>query len=219
MSLLKSCGLALCLQLALPAQADTRSLYLGVLGRLEPVVAPAASQEAELARLHRVLEPLLGAYAEGYPQAPRPRLRLLVDERLPGMAGSLDSGLVMVNPLVSMQMSEPALAGLLAHELAHIGLEHGWARARLAYDSVSGTRELRLARAVTGRHPLKGSPAWTRLLHEQEYEADRAGRALLERAGLPGDWIAAAIPATARALVTDSHPSGQQRLQALTASN
>lgn len=203
------------LSLALPALADDKELYLRALAGVEEQMPPEAAFAAEKNRLEAALEPLLFAYLDLYPNALLPRVRLLVGDLERGAARSLDTGLILVNPYLSARLSDPVLAGLLAHEMAHIALGHGWARTQVAFESVSGTHISRLAMAMKGLHPLKGSQAWSELQHTQEFEADNAGRRLLVAAGLPAAWLGETIAGVADNRATESHPSANQRLLAL----
>lgn len=205
---------AMLLTLAQPAQADGPALYYQVLARVEQML-PEVADETERARLLAALVPLAAAYAARHPAAPPPRLRLVGGNRFADVAKSLDSGLILVDPQRSARLSGQAMAGMLAHELAHVALGHGWARVRTAYGQIPGERPQRLALAMTGRHPLKGSQAWSDLLFEQEYQADREGRRLLVLAGLPADGLDEAIRTACNAQATASHPGGGERLAAL----
>lgn len=200
---------------ATAAAADTRSLYLAALAGIERQLPAAPGFAGERQRLDGLLGRFLAAYAALYPEAAAPHIRLVDQARDQGTAWSLDSGAILVNPRLSALLPDPVVSGLLAHELVHIAMEHGWIRTQTAYDTVAGPPGRRLALAMTGRHPLKGSPAWSALLHAQEYQADREGRRLLVRAGLPAAWLGEAIRGVADVWATGSHPSGEQRLVAL----
>lgn len=203
------------LLLAQTALADGLPLYAQVLARVEQMLPPEPVDAAERGRLLGALASLAAAYAERYPAAPPPRLRLVGGGLISGVARSLDHGLILVDPQQSARLSEPALAGMLAHELAHIALGHGWARVGLAYAQVEGERPYRLAMAMTGRHALRGSPAWSALLYSQEHAADREGRQLLAQAGLPPGWLGEAIQLAAEPVASESHPGLGARLAAL----
>ena len=203
------------LLLAQTALADGLPLYGQVLARVEQMLPPEPADAAERGRLQGALASLAAAYAERHPAAPPPRLRLVAGGLISDLARALDNGLILVDPRQSARLPEPALAGLLAHELAHVALGHGWARVGLAYAQVEGERPRRLAMAMTGRHPLKGSPAWSALLHGQELAADREGRQLLAQAGLPPGWLGEAIRVAVEPLASESHPGLGARLAAL----
>ncbi|TCJ15049.1 hypothetical protein EZJ19_08285 [Parasulfuritortus cantonensis] len=198
---------------AAPAVADTKSLYLRMLAGIEREIPVETGFPAERARLDRLLSALLPAYVAMYRGAATPRIRLVHDDG--SLACSLDNGLVLVNPRLSALLPDAVISGVLAHELVHVAMEHGWIRTETAYDALGGTAAARLTGAMTGRHPLKGSASWSALLYAQEFQADSEGRRLLVRSGLPASWLGQAIQGVADARDSGSHPSGGQRLVAL----
>ena len=160
-----------------------------------------------------------------------PHLRVLVVER-PGLnAAALADGTVvlwagLVDAVRRGDVTREELAGVLAHELAHIELGHGRQRA---------AAEL-LARPVVGVFGLFGGGIFRNLLvgqglsllrkgasRQAELEADATAILLLRRAGFPPGSLAQFLRRLAQQGATEpawgawlsTHPHTSERLRAL----
>lgn len=162
-----------------------------------------------------------------------PRLRALEVER-PGLnAAALADGTVvlwagLVDAIRQQDLPRDELAGVLAHELAHIELGHGRQRA---------AREL-LARPFVGWLSMAGGGLFRGLVLNQgvallrkgasrqaELEADAMAVTLLRRAGFPPDGLSRFLRRLARQALhqpawgawLSTHPHTTERLRALDA--
>ena len=144
-------------------------------------------------------------------------------------AMALPGGLVLITRGLYQKLeTEDELAGVLAHEIAHVNRKHQWKVLRqqkllaLAGQSIGGGDKARTARVVADL----GTKLIARGLDKSaEYEADRDGVVIAARAGYdasglievlsrlrqlkPGDGDTSVLFAT--------HPSPAQRIEALTA--
>lgn len=108
-------------------------------------------------------------------------------------AFSLPGGFIYVNSgLISAVRSEDELAGVLAHEIAHVAERHGTEQATKAYGAQAGVGML--AQVLGGRSRRVGLPeqiigavglnaAFMKWSRNAEYEADRVGAQMMARAG------------------------------------
>ena len=108
-------------------------------------------------------------------------------------AFALPGGYVYVNRgLISAVRNEAELAGVLAHEIAHVAERHGTEQATKAYGAQAGVGLL--AQVLGGRDRRLGIPeqiigslgvnaAFMKFSRNAEYEADRVGARIMARAG------------------------------------
>ena len=108
-------------------------------------------------------------------------------------AFSLPGGFIYVNSgLISAVRSEDELAGVLAHEIAHVAERHGTEQATKAYGAQAGVGLL--AGLLGGRDGRVGIPeqiigslgvnaAFMKFSRNAEHEADSVGAAMMARAG------------------------------------
>jgi predicted Zn-dependent protease len=108
-------------------------------------------------------------------------------------AFSLPGGYVYVNSgLISAVRSEDELAGVLAHEIAHIAERHGTEQATKAYGAQAGVGIL--GQILAGRNRRMGLPeqiigavgvnaAFMKFSRNAEHEADSVGAEMMSRAG------------------------------------
>jgi predicted Zn-dependent protease len=147
---------------------------------------------------------LRDAAAEGYVNAivqrlagsaPGPRFsyRARVVEAADINAFALPGGFLYVNRgLISAARSEAELAGVLAHEMAHVAERHGTEQATKAYGAQAGIgllgqilagrdRRLGLGEQIVGS--LGVNALFMKFSRDAENEADRVGAAMMARAG------------------------------------
>ena len=108
-------------------------------------------------------------------------------------AFALPGGYVYVNRgLISAVRNEAELAGVLAHEMAHVAERHGTEQATKAYGAQAGVGLL--AQLLGGRDRRLGLPeqiigslgvnaAFMKFSRDAEHEADRVGAQIMARAG------------------------------------
>ena len=108
-------------------------------------------------------------------------------------AFALPGGYVYVNRgLISAVRNEAELAGVLAHEIAHVAERHGTEQATKAYGAQAGVGIL--AQLLGGRDRRLGVPeqiigslgvnaAFMKFSRDAEHEADRVGAQIMARAG------------------------------------
>jgi predicted Zn-dependent protease len=108
-------------------------------------------------------------------------------------AFSLPGGFIYVNRgLISAVRNEDELAGVLAHEIAHVVERHGTQQATKAYGAQAGVGIL--AQVLAGRNHRVGLPeqiigtvglnaAFMKFSRNAEYEADSVGAQIMSRAG------------------------------------
>jgi predicted Zn-dependent protease len=108
-------------------------------------------------------------------------------------AFALPGGYVYVNRgLISAARNESELAGVLAHEIAHVVERHGTENATKAYGAQAGAGIL--AQVLLGRNRQAGLPqqiigtlglnaAFMKFSRDAENEADRVGAEMMSRAG------------------------------------
>jgi predicted Zn-dependent protease len=145
-------------------------------------------------------------------------------------AMALPGGLVLVTRGLYQKLeTEDELAGVLAHEIAHVNRRHQWKVLRqqklvaLAGQSISGGDKARTARLVADL----GARLIARGLDKSaEYEADRDGVVIAARAGYDASGLIEVLSRLRQlkpgdgdtALLFATHPSPAQRIEALTAS-
>ncbi len=108
-------------------------------------------------------------------------------------AFALPGGYIYVNRgLISAARSEAELAGVLAHEIAHVAERHGTEQATKAYGAQAGVgllaqvlggrdRRLGVAEQVIGS--LGVNAAFMKFSRNAEHEADQVGASIMSRAG------------------------------------
>ena len=136
--------------------------------------------------------------------------------------------IVVTRGLYAMLNSEDELAAVLAHEIAHVNRKHQWKVIQkqkliaMAGDAVTRSDPAKTAKLVTDL----GTKLIARGLDkESEFEADRDGVVIAARAGYDSSALIAVMehlealkPGEAdTALLFSTHPSPQDRIQALTA--
>ena len=128
-------------------------------------------------------------------QAPGPRFayQVKVVDAADINAFALPGGYIYVNRgLISAARSEGELAGVLAHEIAHVAERHGTENATKAYGTQAGVGLL--AQVLAGRNRRVGLPqqiigslglnaAFMKFSRDAENEADRVGAQMMARAG------------------------------------
>ena len=135
---------------------------------------------------------------------------------------------VITRGLYAMLGSEDELAGVLAHEIAHVNLRHQWKVIQkqklvaLAGNAVARSDPAQAAKIVSDL----GAQLIARGLDKSsEFEADRAGMVIAARAGYDSSGLIAVMeklkalkPGQAdTALLFSTHPSPQARIEAMTA--
>jgi len=135
--------------------------------------------------------------------------------------------IVVTRGLYALLSTEDELAGVLAHEIAHVNLRHQW-------NVIQKQKLIALAgNAVARNDPAQttkivadlGAQLLARGLDKSaEFEADRAGIVIAARAGYDSSALITvmeklkALPGTAdTAMLFSTHPSPQARIDALTA--
>jgi predicted Zn-dependent protease len=128
-------------------------------------------------------------------QAPGPEFRYqakVVNSREIN-AFALPGGYVYVNRgLISAVRNEAELAGVIAHEIAHVAERHGTEQATKAYGAQAGVgllaqilggrdRRLGLPEQIVGS--LGANAAFMKFSRDAEHEADRVGAEIMARAG------------------------------------
>lgn len=128
-------------------------------------------------------------------QAPGPRFayQVKVVDATDINAFALPGGYIYVNRgLISAARNEGELAGVLAHEIAHVAERHGTENATKAYGTQAGVGLL--AQVLAGRNRRAGLPqqiigslglnaAFMKFSRDAENEADRVGAQMMARAG------------------------------------
>ena len=128
-------------------------------------------------------------------QAPGPRFayQAKVVDATDINAFALPGGYIYVNRgLISAARNEGELAGVLAHEIAHVAERHGTENATKAYGTQAGVGLL--AQVLAGRNRRAGLPrqiigslglnaAFMKFSRDAENEADRVGAQMMARAG------------------------------------
>lgn len=162
-------------------------------------VGQQAARDAER-RMRLVHDRAVNAYVNAVGQrlaahAPGPRFRyqFKVVDASDINAFALPGGYIYVNRgLLRAVRSEAELAGVMAHEIAHVAERHGTEQATKAYGAQAGLGLL--GRLIAGRDRRVGLPeriagavglqaAFMKFSRDNEHEADRVGVQIMSRAG------------------------------------
>jgi predicted Zn-dependent protease len=193
----------------------TRIAALDAAGRLDPGAAFAA-------RVRRVAAGLIAQAARDYPETAGWHWEVHATSDPEQDADCMAGGKILVSQayVERLELTDPELAMLLAHEIAHAALRHNLKELELAQalDPAWARRPLEaLVQAVDHDAALMARLAPLNLA--QEAEADHAGLLLAAHAGWPAARLAGYYRKMMRAsgrpyFDSDSHPAPASRWQA-----
>ena len=180
-----------------------------------PTVDPA-----HVARLQRIMPPLIKGMDHPVP-LDQVKVGIMDDPHI--NAASAGHGEFYVTTGLLQKADDNALAGVLAHELAHQDLNHvAKAQALGAGLSIGMVILNSIAPGTQALTPIAGELVARKYGRTEEYQADRHGVDILRRAGYPGKQIMANTltwllntEGTSGGGFFDTHPATGDRVQAV----
>jgi Zn-dependent protease with chaperone function len=192
--------------------------------RSESPAAPAqrstrAIDPAQVQRLQRVMIPLVRAMDHA-PRVDQVKLGIMDDSHI--NAASAGNGEFYVTTGLLEKANDQQLAGVLAHELAHDDLGHVAKAQRLGAGLQIGSVILDQIFPGSGHiTPIAGALVARSYGRKEEYQADRHGVDILQRAGYPAEvmadtltWLMQVEGASGGGFFA-THPATSDRIQAL----